>query len=260
MRYLLAVIFVAVGILIFPYSRNLIEINLPRGIDFIFKAWSSQDSTRVFRQEELGLYNGQPGSRGLYLSIVGQVFDVSKGRKHYGPGGSYHFFAGRDASQAFVTGDFTDAGLVDDVSGLSPLQMVALFDWLSFYQKDYVLVGRLTGRFYSETGEATGALRQAEAALAEGLKLKAQAEAENQLFPSCNSEWSSASGGRVWCSTRSGGVHRDWVGVPRRMFKPGLGGSRCVCVRTGDTGRLDHPSLQEYEGCPSLAESCAFRD
>lgn len=49
---------------------------------------------------------------------------------------------GKDASRAFVTGDFTEAGLTDDVSDLPPSQIVALYDWLAFYQKDYTLVGR----------------------------------------------------------------------------------------------------------------------
>lgn len=31
---------------------------------------------------------------GLYLSILGQVFDVTIGIKHYGPGNTYHAFIG----------------------------------------------------------------------------------------------------------------------------------------------------------------------
>jgi hypothetical protein len=31
---------------------------------------------------------------GLYLSILGQVFDVTNGAKHYGPGETYHVFTG----------------------------------------------------------------------------------------------------------------------------------------------------------------------
>lgn len=62
--------------------------------------------------------------------------------------------------------------------------------------------GKLIGRFYSESGKPTDALQQAEASLAEGLKLKAQAEKETELYPACNSEWSSDKGGRVWCSTK----------------------------------------------------------
>ncbi|KAI4877407.1 hypothetical protein NFI96_011705, partial [Prochilodus magdalenae] len=160
------------------------------------------DSGRLLSQDELSLYNGRENSKGLYLAILGQVFDVEKGRRHYGPDGGYHFFTGRDASRAFVTGDFTEPGLSDDVSDLSPSQIVALYDWLTFYQKDYTPVGRLTGRFYTENGQPRDALRQVQTSLAEGLRLKAQAEEENQLYPSCNSEWSSASGGRVWCSRK----------------------------------------------------------
>uniref|UniRef100_A0A3Q3ICW0 Uncharacterized protein n=1 Tax=Monopterus albus TaxID=43700 RepID=A0A3Q3ICW0_MONAL len=60
----------------------------------------------------------------------------------------------------------------------------------------------VTGRFYSETGQPTEALLQVEASLVEGQRIKAHSEAEMLHFPSCNSEWSSAGGGRVWCSTK----------------------------------------------------------
>ena len=30
----------------------------------------------------------------VYLAVLGQVFDVTKGRKHYGTGGGYEIFAG----------------------------------------------------------------------------------------------------------------------------------------------------------------------
>lgn len=48
---------------------------------------------------------------------------------------------GKDASLAFVTGDFTESGLTDDVSSLSPSQVMTLYDWLAFYQKEYQAVG-----------------------------------------------------------------------------------------------------------------------
>lgn len=54
----------------------------------------SLDSDRLLSQEELSLYNGRGDSQGLYLAILGQVFDVEKGRKHYGPNGGYRFFSG----------------------------------------------------------------------------------------------------------------------------------------------------------------------
>ncbi|XP_041947669.1 neuferricin isoform X5 [Alosa sapidissima] len=164
----------------------------------------------------------------------------------------------KDASRAFVTGDFTEAGLTDDVSDLSPSQIVALYDWLTFYQKDYTPVGRAEGYFYSADGEPTEALRQVEVALEQGLQLKAQAQAHSVQYPPCNTEWSSA-GGRVWCSTQSGGVKREWVGVPRKLFSPGSSRSHCVCLQQ-ELSRSDNPNLQEYSGCPAEAESCFVRE
>ncbi len=49
---------------------------------------------RLLSRRELSLYDGEEGSKGLYLAILGQVFDVHKGHRHYGPGGAYHVMAG----------------------------------------------------------------------------------------------------------------------------------------------------------------------
>jgi len=62
----------------------------------IFSSFSKSSAAkeRLFTRSELSSYNGEKGSPGLYLSILGRVYDVEKGRRHYGPGGSYHGFAG----------------------------------------------------------------------------------------------------------------------------------------------------------------------
>lgn len=57
---------------------------------------------------QLSLYNGTDPSLPIYLAVNGTVFDVSANRAIYGPGGSYNFFAGRDATRAFVTGCFQE--------------------------------------------------------------------------------------------------------------------------------------------------------
>ncbi|GAA6218436.1 neuferricin [Lates japonicus] len=238
-------------------SVSVAVLFIPREWSFKFGNESTQrPPVRLLSKHELSLYDGEEGSKGLYLAIMGQVFDVQKGHKHYGPGGAYHFMAGKDASLAFITGDFTKSGLTDDVSSLSPLQVVALYDWLAFYQRDYQTVGRVIGRFYSKTGQPTEALLQVEASLSEGQRIKAQSEAEMVHFPACNSEWSAARGGRVWCSTKSGGVVRDWTGVPRKLFSAGSSGVRCVCVEDPSAAEED-PKLQKYDSCPSHAESCS---
>lgn len=60
---------------------------------------TTKPPVKLLSSHELSLYDGQEGSKGLYLAILGQVFDVRKGHKHYGPGGTYHF----------MTGDFTSS-------------------------------------------------------------------------------------------------------------------------------------------------------
>ena len=47
----------------------------------------------------------------MLLSIAGEVYDVSAGQRYYGKGQAYHGLVGRDASRAFITGDFTPQGL-----------------------------------------------------------------------------------------------------------------------------------------------------
>lgn len=67
------------------------------------------------------------------------------------------FFTGKDATRAFVTGDFTPEGLVDDVGGLSEQDLLSILDWIKFYEKDYKLVGVLQGTYYDAHGKLTEA-------------------------------------------------------------------------------------------------------
>ncbi|XP_065388328.1 neuferricin isoform X2 [Macaca fascicularis] len=164
--------------------------------------WGPRAGFRLFIPEELSRYRGGPGDPGLYLALLGRVYDVSSGRRHYEPGSHYSGFAGRDASRAFVTGDYSEAGLVDDISDLSSSEMLTLQHWLSFYEKNYVCVGRVIGRFYGEDGLPTPALTQVEATITRGLEANKLELQEKQTFPPCNAEWSSARGSRLWCSQK----------------------------------------------------------
>ncbi|KKY29589.1 putative cytochrome b5-like heme steroid binding domain-containing protein [Diaporthe ampelina] len=58
--------------------------------------------------EELALHDGSDPTKPIYLAINGSVYDVTAGSRVYGPGGSYHVFAGVDASRGFVTGCFAE--------------------------------------------------------------------------------------------------------------------------------------------------------
>ncbi|KAI7310506.1 hypothetical protein KC340_g10468, partial [Hortaea werneckii] len=62
---------------------------------------------------ELSLYDGTDPDKPVLLALNGTIYDVTAGRRVYGPGGSYHVFAGRDAARGFVTGCFAEDGTPD---------------------------------------------------------------------------------------------------------------------------------------------------
>lgn len=78
---------------------------------------SSQQGPLRLTDAQLSAYDGKDLSKPIYLALNGTIYDVSAGRHMYGPGGSYDFFAGRDASRAFVTGCF-DSDLTHDLRGV----------------------------------------------------------------------------------------------------------------------------------------------
>lgn len=76
--------------------------------------WKAQlQGPQYFTLEELAAFDGTDESKPLYLAINGTVYDVSANRRTYGPGGSYHWFAGCDASRAYVTGCFAEDRTAD---------------------------------------------------------------------------------------------------------------------------------------------------
>ncbi|KAG6675196.1 hypothetical protein I3842_15G089500 [Carya illinoinensis] len=94
-------------------------------------------SPRLFTVEELALYNGTDEGLPILLGILGSVFDVTKGKSHYGTGGGYNHFSGRDASRAFVSGNFTGDGLTDSLRGLSSSEVKSVVEWRDFYFRSY---------------------------------------------------------------------------------------------------------------------------
>jgi len=97
---------------------------------------------KIFSKEELIKYDGSDPQLPIYLAIMGKVFDVTDGRKHYAPGGGYSYFAGRDASRSFVNGCFT-MDCPDGYDGLNEEQLKGVQDWVDFYDKHakYFFVG-----------------------------------------------------------------------------------------------------------------------
>ncbi|KAK4236520.1 cytochrome b5-like heme/steroid binding domain-containing protein [Achaetomium macrosporum] len=115
---------------------------------------------RTFTPRTLLPYNGENGMP-VYLAVRGRVFDVTRGRNFYGPGGPYANFAGRDASRGLACGSFDEAMLTKDLDGpldtLSDLgreEMEALRGWEERFEEKYLVVGRLVA--VGEEGTAEG--------------------------------------------------------------------------------------------------------
>ncbi len=51
----------------------------------------------------------------------------------------------------------------------------------------------------------------------------------------------------------SGGIERDWEGLPRRYFTPNSKDWRCACVNEPDLG---NPHIRLYPGCNPEQKKC----
>lgn len=163
----------------------------------------SPSGTRLVTLNELAAHGHSGPLKPTWLAIVGKVFDVEKGVEHYyGPNGGYNFFTGRDGTKAFVTGQFDEEGLTDDVEGLSPLQLGEIEGWIKFYNEEYTYVGKLIGRYYNKDGSPTKEWYKYNKLLGEQEKIKAEQKAQEKQFPGCNSQWTLEDGGKVYCSDK----------------------------------------------------------
>ncbi|KAK4186231.1 membrane-associated progesterone-binding protein 4 [Podospora australis] len=120
------------------YDRWDIALDIVRVVTFLFFAscglsylvsggesffWGMSDPPKVLKVDwwkaqfkgpiyltpaELSLYDGTDPTKPIYLAINWTIYDVSANPRTYGPGGSYHYFAGCDAARAYVTGCFAE--------------------------------------------------------------------------------------------------------------------------------------------------------
>ncbi|XP_055533955.1 neuferricin homolog [Wyeomyia smithii] len=214
----------------------------------------------LFTESELAQYDGKPGSKGLFLVILGHVYDVESGSKHYGPGEAYNMFVGHDASRSFISGEFESYyPELSDVSGLTDTELKSLVKWKSFYDKTYPYRGKLIGRYFNERGELT---EYHKLVLDRAAKAELEEAQPKQEYPSCNVEWKEETGTRVWCTSRSGdGVDHGWVGKPRRYIAEETSDKEklpfCVCVPDGSSSS---PSLVPFTNCDASSVSCFVKD
>ncbi|XP_032513371.2 neuferricin [Danaus plexippus] len=211
----------------------------------------------IFTDQELAQYNGIQQER-IYLSVIGSVFDVTKGRKHYKKGASYHYFAGKDGSRALVTGDFNDESSNKDyVLDLNCDDIFNILHWRRTFREKYEFIGYLSGRYYDENGAETMYMTGLKKVVKQCREEKEEAKKQERIFPPCNISWKEGEGSKVWCSKSSGGIVRNWVGVPRQLYTPGVERPQCVCVSRDN---INSSLIKEYEGCPSTSTECIVPD
>ncbi|KAI4460903.1 membrane-associated progesterone receptor component-related [Holotrichia oblita] len=214
--------------------------------------YNKNNSKKLFSPEELRSYNGEIKQE-IYLALLGNVFDVTKGAQHYGSGQTYNVFVGRDASRNFIDGKFNDEDISDDIIGLDDKELLSLDKWLKFYKKEYKKVGLLIGKHYDDNGSLTQYGKEVRSLIKKAYKAQGNEDALKKKYPPCNIEYDAIKGSRVWCSNRSGGIERDWIGVPRQFYETGSQSYRCACISKED---LNLGNIKEYENCQLNSISC----
>ncbi|XP_067142799.1 membrane-associated progesterone receptor component 1-like [Centruroides vittatus] len=111
--------------------------------------------------EELKKYDGKNEDGRICVAVNGKIFDVTRGKRFYGPGGPYEAFAGHDASRGlalFSIDSIKDE--YDDLSDLNTMEMESVREWEMQFTDKYTLIGRLLKpgeepTDYSEDDEAS---------------------------------------------------------------------------------------------------------
>ncbi|KAK7075218.1 heme binding [Halocaridina rubra] len=94
--------------------------------------------------EQLRQYDGKGEYGRVCVAVNSKVFDVTRGKKFYGPGGPYSAFAGHDATRALATFNVNDVkDEYDDLSDLSTMQMDSVREWEMQFTEKYDYIGKL---------------------------------------------------------------------------------------------------------------------
>lgn len=93
---------------------------------------------------ELNMANGTGEDKKCYVAIKGIVYDVT-GKTSYQPNGSYHVFAGKDASRALALSSTKPEDVRPEWKDLEGTAQDTLNDWVTYFSKRYNVVGTVEG-------------------------------------------------------------------------------------------------------------------
>ncbi|ORY01152.1 putative sterol metabolism-related protein [Basidiobolus meristosporus CBS 931.73] len=103
---------------------------------------------KIYTPKELAEFDGIKSSR-ILMGVNGKVYDVTSGKKFYGPDGPYGNFAGHDASRGLAKHSFDEEMLtpldqpIDTLSDLTEEEWGNLKGWDDTFSSKYLHVGTL---------------------------------------------------------------------------------------------------------------------
>jgi membrane-associated progesterone receptor component len=107
------------------------------------RALMPEAEERDYSLSELAGYDGSDPTKPLLVGIRGYVYDVTRGRDFYGPGGPYGMFAGKDCTRALAKVSFDEALFTGDIEGLDADELDKLEEWIGMFAGKYRRIGRL---------------------------------------------------------------------------------------------------------------------
>lgn len=98
---------------------------------------------RDYTRSELLDYDGSDPMKPSLIAIRGRVYDVTRGRDFYGPGGPYGMFAGKDCTRALATMSFDGDRFTSSEEGLTAEEIDTLEEWIETFEGKYGSIGNL---------------------------------------------------------------------------------------------------------------------
>lgn len=144
---LLVTIIALKNILFSPVNSVDLEMEIDPAKDYS-KDIEETTVIREFTPRELSNFNGFDLEK-IYISVKGNIYDVSKGRQFYGPSGPYSNFAGHDASRGLALNSFEIENIrswdqpIDDLKDLTDDELKSLDNWENMFKGKYPCVGTL---------------------------------------------------------------------------------------------------------------------